>query len=158
MIDVRQLTPRERDRSKLREALREAAMAVPGGAWDGQTVVRLEAVLDALSEPLEAASDYASEVRTDGQTHARLVVWAACPLCDVAQPLVLTVAPRLTVEDDSREIKLVGKTKARTHVCGQEVLPLAGGIDDAIRMWSETELGAVDDGDAPSEPTDDGEP
>jgi hypothetical protein len=90
---------------------------------DGLAVVTHKAwaeVMYQLSlEPLPPVSDHGAEVIT----HATITVWAVCPRCKIASPILVTIEPELRVDDAGGELRVKAKAKARTHVCGQLTIP-----------------------------------
>jgi hypothetical protein len=120
-----QLAARERDRLALSRALLECAQVIADGSKDGLRAVSLDDLRAALETPLEAYRGYGAEVRADNEADGRIIAWVGCPDCGVMQPVVVTMRVRLTCERDGREIKPTFKCKGRTHVCGQETLPIA---------------------------------
>jgi len=134
-------TAREQDRLLVAERLKAEAKEVVGGVWDGRVVIPYERLLDALDAPMEAASEYASELRIDRESGGRIVIWADCPNCGITQPLSAELHPQLVVGGGYAELKVKAKSKARTHTCGQEPLPLS---DEAVKEMREAVAGQLE--------------
>jgi hypothetical protein len=110
-------------------ALLGAEVAVIGGEMDGVSVVTHKAWRDALFasrvDPLPPVSNHAAEVLT----HASVTVWAVCPRCKIAGPILVTIEPELRVDDSGGELRVKAKAKARTHVCGQLTIPVGPPVE-----------------------------
>jgi hypothetical protein len=134
---------------RLRDGLLEAEVDVVGGPMDGVAVVTHAAWSSLLSgltsEPLPPVSDHAAEVIT----HATITVWAVCPRCKIAGPILVTIEPELRVDDAGGELRVKAKAKARTHVCGQLTIPSAPQVEG---QESFDLADIVDETDAESDP------
>lgn len=113
------VAPREALRRKYRDELDSLAQDVPGGKLDGVRVVRLDDVEKVLTAPLPPLSLHGAEVTTPG----RVDVTAICPQCDEKAEIAVAISTELRVEDDGATLRVKGKSKAASHVCGQESLP-----------------------------------
>lgn len=113
-------TPRESLREQLRDDLRTMTEVVRGGPWDGRAVVPVESMEEVLGRPLPPVSENGAEVRTP----ARVVAYAHCPECGEPSAIGLTVTAELLVDDDGATVRLKGKSKGVSHVCGQKNLGL----------------------------------
>jgi hypothetical protein len=137
--DISLLTPREQLRADLRDRLVECMQVVSGGPWDGRRVVAEEDVENILTGQLDPPSGHGAEVRTP----ARVVVAADCPKCRLPATISLEISSELRVDAASSTLRLKGKSKEATHVCGQTVMDLADGQEAA---WDIGEItGAVAD-------------
>ena len=114
---------------KLEESLMDAEHPIEGGPEDGVKAITHKAWSEALTalsaKPLPAIDRHYAEVVTG----ANITVWAKCPRCGIAAPILLFVDPELRVDPAGAELHLKAKSKARTHYCGQ--LPLAVGASEA---------------------------
>lgn len=108
------------DRTR-RAALLARVQDIGYGEWEGVEVVTKKDIAEAFGEPLPAASDRVAEVIAKVTEPARIVVWAMCPRCGLPVTVGVYLSPVLTV-DTHGEIKIKGKTKAVTHLCGQTVM------------------------------------
>ena len=68
------------------------------------------------------------------QTPGVVLVDAGCPSCGQRQPMLLSVASELRVTDDGAEIRLKGKSKGASHVCGQLPLPVHPDGQEALPL------------------------
>ena len=133
------LTPREELRSELRDRLTECMQIVSGGPWDGRKVVTEEDIEAVLTAPLDPPTVHGAEVRTP----ARVVVAADCPKCNLPALIKVDVTSELRVDASSSTLRVKGKSKEATHVCGQTVF---GGVDGQEGAWDLGDItGAVAD-------------
>jgi hypothetical protein len=133
----------------LRDKLAAAEIQVTGGEDDGVTVVTHKGWRDALREvdyaPLPPIDNHYAEVLTG----ASITVWATCPRCGIAGPIMLLVDPELRVDTSGAELRLKAKAKPRTHICGQLTIPAAGAaegqssfeLEDIVGDASSVDLG-----------------
>lgn len=133
--------PREAVVGLIRERLAAQVFAVVGGAHDGVQAVRWEDVEFSLGQPLPPPSDHAAEVATPGD----VLVATGCPRCGLPERIVLHVDAQLQVDAGGSELHLKGKSKAHTHVCGQQTLDEAAAaasqsvLDDWLRQVGQAE-------------------
>lgn len=114
--------PRQAVVDVLRRRLTDRLQDVEGGAWDGVRVVTAKDLDEALGTELPPASEFSAEIQTPGW----VTVAAVCPRCGIANSIGLDVRAELLIESGgSAELRLKGKSKARTHVCGQTTLDAA---------------------------------
>lgn len=106
------------------ELVQEGEQQVEGGSWDGVPVLTRKTVDEAVAAVFNAPLPPYSDTRTEVATPGTILVSADCPKCHIASVIVLTVSSKLEVDDQGAELKLRAKAKARTHVCGQQSLPL----------------------------------
>lgn len=101
------------------DAIADARVDLEGWANVPVVTVRdLEGIFAALRAiPIPAPDEHVAEVSTP----ASLFAVARCQNCQQEIELTITgIEPELTIHADrSGEIKLKGKTKARSHICGQ---------------------------------------
>ncbi len=135
-------TTRSRFRAELRtvldELVNDATKDVKGGSWDGVPVVTRkdldEAIEAAFGLPIPPPDERTAEVSTP----AVVLVSAFCPRCSLPATIPVTIGPELRVDADGAEIRLKAKAKARSHTCGQLLLPVAldgqtdFGLDDIV--------------------------
>jgi len=110
-------------RTGLDEQIKTISERLAGGNRDGEEIVTIKALAAALDyvfeQPVPAPSVHAAEVLSP----AMIFVSPVCPKCGVTDTaIMLNVSSVLTVDSDGSEIKLKGKSKARTHICGQMTL------------------------------------
>lgn len=120
-------------RAKLRDHLRDTLSTlvtdhtqdVPGGEWDGVPVITIkdlgEAIAATFGGDLPTLDAKVAEISTPGTVY----VSADCPDCHQRQNLTAEVDGVLSIDRSGRELKAKFKTKAKTHVCGQQPLPAA---------------------------------
>lgn len=118
-------------RAALRDAIRwdlevelKAREVIADPGFDGAPVLTIPALTEALDAvfavPLPPPDERHAEVRTP----ASIVVHAICPRCDRSARSIVELSATLVVDSPSHaEIRVAAKSKARTHVCGQEELP-----------------------------------
>jgi hypothetical protein len=108
---------------KIEKELEDRWHEIEGGELDGIKVLskgNLEEVLYRLKyEQLPPAEKTSGEVRTPSV----VTVWAVCPHCGIAQDIGLTIDVALILDPTGTHLKLLPKSKARTHVCNQLLLP-----------------------------------
>lgn len=110
--------PREAVVDLLRKRLETRIQVVNGGPMDGVRVVAVTDLDKAFAEALPPASLFSAEVRTP----AWVTVAAVCPRCGIPAEIGLDVKPELLIDSTGSELRLKGKSKARTHVCDQMTL------------------------------------
>ena len=79
------------------------------------------------------------------RTPAVVLVDAGCPSCEERQPILLTVTAELLVSDDGAELRLKGKSKGVTHVCGQLPLNVTPSEAEGQTSFGEAVLDAMAD-------------
>ena len=124
------LTAREQLLRDIRAELKEATEDVKGGTWDGRQVIPAEEAERILALPLAPASEHAAEVITP----ARIVAAATCPKCNLPAEISLQLGTELRVDSTGSTVRLVGKSKPASHVCGQTVIPFANGQAEAFEI------------------------
>lgn len=128
------LTPRESVRAHLRDRCKEVLQVVSGGPWDGRHVIAEEDLDAILAEPLPPADDHGADVRTP----AEAIVTADCPKCGLPATIRLAIDSELRVNADGSTLRLKGKSKEATHLCGQTAVWESDGqtgtfeIDDIV--------------------------
>lgn len=115
-------------RDELRKALvsvAESSFVEADPSWDGVPALTRplfdQAVAAVFDLPVPLPSEHA-EVKTP----AHVLVAAICPRCDLPTTILVTIHPELVVDEAGAEIRIKTKTKARSHRCGQQELPLEG--------------------------------
>lgn len=122
------LTPREQLRADLRSELQTAEETVESGPMEGRVIVASDEIERIFSLPLTPYSDHAAEVVTP----ARVVVAAACPKCGQVAEITLQIGAELRVDATGSTLRLQGKSKAASHVCGQTSLAFGDGQTEAF--------------------------
>lgn len=89
-----------------------------------------EAIAAVWSQAIPMPEETSAEVHTP----ASIVVWAVCPRCSLAQPIVVTIKPELLVSDEGSELRVKAKAKGRTHICGQLPLPVVADGQESLGL------------------------
>jgi hypothetical protein len=137
-------TPTEALHRHLLEQLKAKSQTVEGGPWDGISVITnadLEAV---FGEDLPPATGHGAEVMTP----ARVVVDAYCPRCHQPSTIALLITTELRVDSSGATLRLIGKSKPASHLCGQSALGLNGREDGQEDFGLEDIIGKGDDSEA----------
>ena len=111
-------SPREAAVATILTRLEALTETVRGGEQDGVEVIPLAAARDAVLEPLDPANAFTADIRTPG----RVVVSAICPSCGLHAEIGLSVTTELRMDEDGSTLHLKGKSKAKSHTCGQTTL------------------------------------
>lgn len=103
----------------IQEAIMESMEVMPSGPQEGLRFVTENSLVDAfMHTPLPPLREYVAEVATNGTVY----VTAKCPRCNESAPIRLEIGVVLTQDDDGATLKLKGRSKAVTHLCGQMYL------------------------------------
>lgn len=119
---------RDTYRDELRRELSERKIDVVGGELDGVPVLTIPALDEAIAAVFDQPVPAAGETRAEVETPATVLVHAFCPKCGVSNPVNVSLTPELLVEPGIQHLRVKAKSKPRTHVCGQEALPLGDPI------------------------------
>lgn len=147
--------PREAVVDLIRKRLTDRLQDVEGGSWDGGRVVTAKDIDEALAEPLPPASLHSAEIRTPGW----VTVAAVCPRCGIPNNVGLDLTAEERTDSSGTELHVKGKSKPRTHVCGQTTIEeIAAGdqasfeLSDIVGAAQEAIDTASDQGDTMPEP------
>ena len=150
---------RDTYRDELRRELSERKIDVVGGEMDGVPVLTVPALDEALAAVFDQPVPPAGERNAEVETPATVLVHAFCPRCGISNPVLVTLSPILEVEPGVAHLKVKAKMKPRTHVCGQEPLPVGSNVaegqfsfDDLVGATSQS-LVVVRDAEPPEDLT-----
>lgn len=141
-VDVK-AAPREALRRHYREEIDKVVETIEGGPWDGRRVVTVERLDEILAAQFPRLALFGTEVATPG----RVVVTANCPQCDEHAEITVAVSSELRVEDDGATLRVKGKSKAASHICGQTSLDYDAKQGEAFEL--EDIVGSDDSDDEP---------
>lgn len=134
-------------RDELRKAVAAAAderlEKVEGGPWDGVPVLTEPKLLEAINAVFDLPVPTPSDRHAEVVTPATITVAAVCPRCDLPTTILLAISPELRVDDSGAEIHVKTKTKPRSHICGQQELPLGHSDDEKEDLEQMSFLEAV---------------
>lgn len=140
-------------RDELRRAFTETAKAslakVEGGPWDGVPVLTEPVLDETIAAVFDLPVPTPSENHAEVVTPATITVAALCPRCDLPTTVLLSVHPQLVVDDDGAEIQIKTKTKARSHICNQQELPVGTSDDEKAALDQASFAALLDIGDKP---------
>lgn len=143
-------------RDELRKALSDVAKGslekVEGGPWDGVPVLTEPKLDEAIAAVFDLPVPLPSENHAEVATPATITVAAICPRCDLPTTVLLSVHPQLVVDDDGAEIQIKTKAKPRTHVCGQQELPLGRSSDEEAALDQASFAALLADAETPISP------
>lgn len=158
-VHVSRAALRDSIRDDLSVALKAALQPVTPGMDGAPAILEpdLVRIVDEIfAVPLPPPDEHHAEV----STIASVLVHAICPRCGISAKTTVDLSATLVVDSPYHaEIRVAAKSKARTHVCGQEELPegdapVADGqvtVDDLLADQEETEAPAEGDGMTPDE-------